>query len=235
MVKKIRDKQDKYYWSVQILIKKHNKVLLEKIKGKNILEIGCSIGKEAKQYVDYCSIYCDIDILDAAIKKANSLKLKNSEFLCTDGHKIPKEDMVFDCVVVNSLLHHLKLEKSLKEIYRVLKPKGLLIFREPLGTNTFFQIYRKFTPNARTLTERPFTIGDIKIIKKYFILKDFQWFGFLSIISAFFSSYFFMRFLTSIDYLLSKTFIKIFFWQFSGFAEKKQIVILKKSFKILNI
>ncbi len=48
MVKKIRDKQDKYYWSVQILIKKHNKVLLEKIKGKNILEIGCSIGKEAK-------------------------------------------------------------------------------------------------------------------------------------------------------------------------------------------
>ena len=128
---------------------------------------------------------------------------------------------MFDCVVVNSLLHHLKLEKSLKEIYRVLKPKGLLIFREPLGTNTFFQIYRKFTPNARTLTERPFTIGDIKIIKKYFILKDFQWFGFLSIISAFFSSYFFMRFLFSIDYLLSKTFIKIFFWQFSGFAEKK--------------
>ena len=117
-----------------------------------------------------------------------------------------KESQLIDNIVLVDID-----EKSLKEIYRVLKPKGLLIFREPLGANPFFQIYRKFTPNARTLTERPFTIGDIKIMKKYFIIKEIQWFGFLSIISAFFNSYFLMRFLTSIDYLLSKTFIKIFY------------------------
>ena len=218
---KIRKNQNKYYWAVQIPIKKHNKSLYEKIKRKNILEIGCSTGKDAKYYVNYCSFFFGIDISDEAIKKATSLNLKNSEFLCTDGHIIPKKDKEFDCVIVNSLLHHLDLEKALKEIHRVLKPKGLLIFREPLGINPFFKIYRKFTSNARTSTERPLTIEDIKKIKKYFIFIDVQWFGFLSIFSAFIRVNFLREFLTFFDYLLSKTLIKIFFWQISGFAEKK--------------
>ena len=54
--------------------------------------------------------YWGIDISDEAIKKAKNLKLKNAEFLCIDGHKIPKKDEEFDCVVVNSLLHHLDLK-----------------------------------------------------------------------------------------------------------------------------
>ena len=54
-----------------------------------------------------------------------------------------KPDENFDCVVVNSLLHHLDLLKSFKrEIHRVLK-NGILIFREPLGTKSFF----RFTEN----------------------------------------------------------------------------------------
>ena len=94
----------------------------------------------------------------------------NSEFLCTDGHKIQKKDLEFDFVIVNGLLHHLDLSESLKEINRVLKVDGSLVFREPLGTNPIFQIYRKLTSSARTKDERPFTFGDIKLMKKYFKL-----------------------------------------------------------------
>ena len=50
--------------------------------------------------------------------------------------------MEFDFVIVNGLLHHLDLLTTLKEIHRV---QMILIFREPLGTNPLFQIYRKFT------------------------------------------------------------------------------------------
>ena len=78
------------------------------------------------------------------------------EVLCVDAHNIPIEDTSFDCVIVNSLLHHLDLKKALKEIHRVTKKDGYLIFKEPLGTNIFFQIYRKLTPNARTPDEKPF-------------------------------------------------------------------------------
>ena len=147
--------------------------------------------------------------------------MENSEFICVDGHKIPKEDEEFDFVIVNSLLHHLDLEKSFREINRVLKSNWYLIFREPLGTNPFFQFYRYLTSSARTADERPFTLLDIKLMKKYFYLRNVEWFGFFSIFSAFLQINLLRKILTFLDYCLSKTFIKIFFWQFCGFAVKK--------------
>ncbi len=218
----MRRNQNKYYWATNIPIKKHNLDTFKKIKNKKILEIGCASGNDAIAYTKYASFYCGIDISDEAIKNAKNLNLENAEFLCVDGHKIPKEDQNFDCVVVNSLLHHLDLYKSFKEIYRVLKIDGYLIFREPLGINPFFQLYRYITPSARTPDERPFTSRDLTLMKKFFDLKEVQWFGFFSIFSAFFRIKKLRRFLTFLDFYLSKTPMRIFFWQFSGFAIKKQ-------------
>ena len=175
----------------------------------------------ATKYSKYFYTYLGIDISDKAINKAKSLKLKNAEFICTDAHLLPMEKETFDCVIVNSLLHHLDLEKSLSEIYRVLKKDGYLIFREPLGTNPFFQLYRFLTPTARTSDEKPFDFNDIKIMKSYFHLKNIQYFGFLNILSAYLRSKFLRKILSLIDYYLSKTFLKFFFWQFSGFIQKR--------------
>ena len=218
-----RKSQSKFYWATYIPTIRHNLNSFKKIKDKRILEIGCSSGLDAISYTKYAAFYCGIDISDEAIKNAINLKLKNSEFLCVDGHKIPKEDEYFDCVVVNSLLHHLDLTKSFSEINRVLKSGGYLIFREPLGTNPFFQLYRYLTPSSRTPDERPFTLNDINLMKKYFHLQNVEWFGFLSVFSAFLQIKFIRRILTFFDYCLSKTFIKIFFWQFCGFALKKNL------------
>ena len=215
--------QDKFYWATNIQIIRHNLNTFKKIKDKRILEIGCSYGRDALLYTKYAAFYCGIDLSDEAIKKAINLKLENSEFLCVDGHDIPKEDESFDFVVVNGLLHHLDLERSFQEINRVLKSGGYLIFREPLGTNPFFQLYRYLTPLARTPDERPFTLSDIKLMKDYFYLKNVEWFGFLSIFSAYLQINLIRKILTSLDYYLSKTPIKIFFWQFCGFAMKKNL------------
>ena len=138
----MRKNQSKYYWATAIPIRRHNLETFKKITDKRILEIGCASGSDAIAYTKYSSFYCGIDISDEAIKNASAMNLQNSEFLCVDGHQIPKPDEEFDCVVVNSLLHHLDLLKSFKEIHRVLKKNGILIFREPLGTNPIFQIYR---------------------------------------------------------------------------------------------
>lgn len=218
-----RKNQSKYYWATDIPLQKHNLNTYKIIKGKKILEIGCSSGKDAVKYTTYSSFYSGIDISDEAIKNAIKLNLKNSEFLCVDGHKIPKEDGEFDCVIVNSLLHHLDLTKSFFEINRVLKSNGYLIFREPLGTNFIFQIYRYLTPSARTPDERPFTFSDIRLMKRYFDLQKVEYFGFLNIFSAFFRFNFLRKILTFLDFCLSKTFMKIFFWQFCGFAKRRKI------------
>ncbi len=218
-----RKSQSKFYWASNIPIKRHNSNTFKKIKDKKILEIGCASGKDAILYSKYAAFYCGIDISDEAIKNAVNLKLENSEFFCIDAHKIPKEDEEFDCVVVNSLLHHLDLEKSFQEINRVLKTGGYLIFREPLGINPFFNFYRFLTPLSRTSDERPLTFADIKLMKKFFHLENVEWFGFFSIFSAYLQVNLFRKILTFLDYCLSKTFVKIFFWQFCGFGIKKNL------------
>ena len=220
-----RKKQGKYYWATAIPTDKHNELINQKIKDKNILEIGCSYGFYAKLYSQNALEYCGIDISNEAIKKAQMLNIKNAEFLCTDAHEIPKNDMEFDFVIVNGLLHHLDLLTALKEIHRVLKNDGYLIFREPLGTNPLFQIYRKFTSEARTKDERPFTFGDIQLMKKFFIFKNIDYIGFTNIFSAFIRIKIIRSLLTKIDFFLGKTFLKIFFWQFAGCIKKRNLII----------
>ena len=83
-------------------------------------------------------------------------------------------------------------------------------------------MYRMLTPNARTIDERPFTFNDLELMKKYFDLDGrVQWFGFLSIISAFLRIDSLRAVLTNLDWVLSKTPIKYFYWQFSGIVKKR--------------
>ena len=217
----IRKNQDKYYWSTQIPLKIHERNSYRAIVGKSVLEIGCSSGYAAKGYAEHTKSYVGIDLSNEAIEKAISLELKNSIFICCDAHKIPFDNDKFDYVIVNSLLHHLDLDIIFPEIHRVLTTEGQLIFKEPLGTNPFFQLYRFLTPSARTIDERPFTFSDINLLTKYFTFIDIQWFGFFNIFSAFIRIDFIRKVLTLIDKVLACTPLKYFFWQFCGFAKKK--------------
>ena len=217
----VRKDQGKYYWATEIPTKEHIEQTYLAIKGLSGLEIGCSRGSDAVGYAKYCSKFIGIDISDEAIKLAKSKNIANCEFICTDGHNLPFEEESFDFVIVNSLLHHLDLDSTFVEINRVLKPKGKLIFREPLGTNPLFQIYRFLTPTARTDDERPFTFADIRLMKTHFEFSEIRWFGFLVIGAAFFKSAKLRIFLTQIDDILSKTPLKYVFWQFSGVLHKR--------------
>lgn len=217
----VRKYQSKYYWAVDDAIQNHLKKTCKYIEGKKVLEIGCSSGYDAEIYTKYSSFFQGIDISDEAINKANSKNLKNAKFSCTDGHELPFPDKSFDCVIVNSLLHHLDLSTSFLEIKRVLRDEGLLIFKEPLGTNPIFDLYRFFTPSARTPDERPFTFSDLSLMKRHFAFHDIEWFGFTNIFSAFFKVILLRNFLTFLDNLLSKTPLKYLYWQFCGVAKKR--------------
>ena len=88
----------------------------------------------------------------------------------------------FDIVYGSGILHHLDLKKSLNEINRVLKKDGTIIFVEPLATNPLINIYRKFTPNARTSDEHPFRLSDIELIKSLFVNVEVKYYGFLTLV-----------------------------------------------------
>ena len=51
------------------------------------------------------------------------------------GECLAFADDSFDLVFGNAVLHHLDIATAAREIYSVLKPGGVAIFREPLGEN----------------------------------------------------------------------------------------------------
>ena len=98
--------------------------------GKRCLEIGCGTGLFtecfAKTGVDLISIDISPELLEKARKRAPHACIEKRD-ACHTGFP----DQHFDVIVGSSVLHHLQLEQALKEIYRILKPKGTAWFTEP--------------------------------------------------------------------------------------------------------
>lgn len=95
-------------------------------------------------------------------------------------------DESIDIVFARSIIHHLNVDTSLREIRRVLKPHGKLAVLEPLGTNPFINLYRRFTPGSRTTDEHPLVDRDLRKFKEYFPESRFHYLYFLSILAYFY-------------------------------------------------
>jgi ubiquinone/menaquinone biosynthesis C-methylase UbiE len=103
-----------------------------------------------------------------------------------DCESLDFADESFDFVFARSIIHHLHVDTSLKEIKRVLKPNGKLAVLEPLGTNPLINLYRRLTPNSRTTDEHPLANTDLKMFKDYFPNSEFHYLYFLSILAYFY-------------------------------------------------
>jgi ubiquinone/menaquinone biosynthesis C-methylase UbiE len=92
-------------------------------------------------------------------------------FHLMDAHELKFQDESFDLIFGVSVLHHLDINKAVSEFYRVLKPKGIIIFAEPLDINPFSKMIRYFTPKARTIDEQALRFIDLRTIGNNFNLE----------------------------------------------------------------
>jgi ubiquinone/menaquinone biosynthesis C-methylase UbiE len=136
---------------------------LKDVKGKKILECGCGTGWITAELAALGAIVYAFDISNESIKATKKLLLENNldkyciiEKKTAEGMDYPDE--IFDYVFGFAILHHVDLDKTIPQIYRVLKPSGTAIFAEPLESNLFLNLYRRFTPQYRTRDERPLNI-----------------------------------------------------------------------------
>ena len=120
--------------------------------GKKVLEIGCGTGEFTKRITqtgaDITAIDISPDLLEIARKTIPNVTVR---FHVQNVEKLDFKDGSFDVVIGSSILHHLNLNLAIKEVYRVLKRGGGIVFTEPNMFNPQIWLERNI-PIIRKLT-----------------------------------------------------------------------------------
>ena len=190
-------------------------------QNKNILDYGCGVGLNTEKYLKYSpKKILGVDISEISLQKARKrLKInehQNVEFKQDNCENLSLANDSFELIYGTGVLHHLKLDLAVKEIARVLKKDGKIIFVEPLGTNPIINLYRWMTPKARSHDEHPFKDKDFSFMKNHFKDLKIKYYGFLTLIFYPFYSNTSSRFfnlLSNMDQFLFKSrFLRKFAW-----------------------
>ena len=221
--------ENKFYKAAYNLYEDFFDVLKKKIRFKDVLEYGCGTGNFAEQVSNFKpKKLVAIDISEEAIKKAKSEKKSEENKIDYRVENCENSNLssdAFDIIYGLGILHHLNLNKSLKELNRMLKKGGIMLFAEPMATNPIINIYRKFTPKARSADEHPLVFQDIKLIESMFKNVEAKYYGFLTLI--FFPFYKspenskLFRLISGIDRMILKTkYLRFLAWSVLVKAEK---------------
>ena len=221
--------ENKFYKTVYNLYEDFFDVLKTKVRFKDVLDYGCGTGNSAEKVSNFKpKKLVAIDISEEAIKKAKSEKKSEENKIDYRVENCENSNLssdAFDIIYGSGILHHLNLNKSLKELNRMLKKGGIMLFAEPMATNPIINIYRKFTPKARSADEHPLLFQDIKLIESMFTNVETKYYGFLTLI--FFPFYKspenskLFRFISGIDRMILKTkYLRFLAWSVLVKAEK---------------
>lgn len=119
--------------------------------GKQILEAGCGTGIFTERLTKTGAEIRAVDISQDLLNLAkNKITAKNVFFILGDLENLEFAPNTFDAVVGVSILHHINLDTALKEIKRVLKNGGKIVFSEPNMLNPQIMI-QKNIPFLRKL------------------------------------------------------------------------------------
>lgn len=111
---------------------------IELKKGEIVLDLGCGAGLDLYFYaqaVEEKGKVYGLDISEDMVNKAganmNAVGVKNVEIKYGHSDKLPFEDNFFDVVASNGIYNlSPNKEKVMREVFRVLKPKGKTVFCE---------------------------------------------------------------------------------------------------------
>lgn len=102
-----------------------------------VLEIGCGVGIAA---VRLAKLAFDVHALDICQENINLSQQRAAFYDVADrchfqtgtAEDLPHEDASFDLVVGFDILHHVEIKQAWAQVLRVLKPGGMVVFREPV-------------------------------------------------------------------------------------------------------
>lgn len=165
------------------------------IEGKKILDIGCGCGEAALYFIRSGAF---VDAMDISSGALDILRQRAQRFAFTQRLRIikspaehlPQQSEFYDNVYGYGILHHVDIEKTIREVHRVLKPGGKAVFIEPLSYNPAIKVYRWICRDLRSPMEKPVRYEDISGIRRIFSKceqKEFQLTTILIFLLFFFS------------------------------------------------
>lgn len=123
-------------------------------KKANVLDLGCGSGRDSRFLAKNGLRVIGVDFSEKMIEQAKYLD-RQINYLVLDFESMRFQDGQFDGIWANASLHHIpyaRLRRLLKDIYRILKPRGIFFVKVKQG------VYRGIRSNEK--------FG--KIIKRYF-------------------------------------------------------------------
>jgi ubiquinone/menaquinone biosynthesis C-methylase UbiE len=150
--------------------------ILGDVHGKKVLDYGCGAGENSTLLALRGAKVCGVDISPELLDLAKErLKVHNvgedAEFLVGSAHDLPIPDESLDVVFGMAILHHLDLELSSKEVFRVLKKGGRAIFLEPVRNSKMMWFIRGLIPYQQpdlSPFERPLSDKELQDYAKNF-------------------------------------------------------------------
>ena len=124
--------------------------------GRLALEVGCGTGLFLAQAARSGATIRALDLSTHLLARARARLggSANVALQCGNAEQMPYPDGTFDAVYGSSVLHHLDLDRALREVFRVLRPAGRMVFTEPNILNP--QVTVMFKVNA---TKRYFGVS----------------------------------------------------------------------------
>ncbi len=150
--------------------------LLGDVGRKTVLDYGCGSGDNSVLIASHGGSVIGVDIspelIDLAEKRLELHGYKDKvEFRVGSAHDLPLADESVDVVYGMAILHHLDLDLSSKEVYRVLKKGGTAIFMEPARNSKLVWFLRNLIPYQQpdlSPFERPLTDKELEQFGKIF-------------------------------------------------------------------
>ncbi len=155
------------------------KLLCEKLKENwQVLELGCGTGYFTKELAKTNCKVIAVDIAFNLIKEAKKIiNKKNIYFVIDNAYQMNFKNKSFNAVIGSSVLHHLIIDEALREIYRVLKPNGIIVFTEPNMLNPQIFLQKNIPYLKKMLGDSP----DETAFIKWSLKKKLEKYGFKNI------------------------------------------------------
>lgn len=147
---------------MRMIFMKRLRLMLQLFDGysefKDLLEVGFGCGVLVPELESRCRRYTGIDIHEHVGTVRRSLGYAGNErvkFCTTDVCNLPFKTASFDCVFSMSVLEHIcEIDKAVSELYRILKPGGILLVGFPIenfASNFILDIVKKMIGFDRKL------------------------------------------------------------------------------------